>query len=241
MTGLDQGTLGRKPKRPKKISPHAEKCLLAIGSHGYGRSVSLGGACALAYYHEYRETHDVDAWWEPAASLSDRKGVVECVAKALRDSGDVRTRSWGDVVSVELSVGGKKGFSFQIAERDARLEAAVDAPWPDGIRIDSFVDLVAAKVVALVERGAPRDFRDLHALCRAQMIDPRAAWELWRRRQDLAGRDSSPDRARLAVETHLARIETHRPLDAVANAEERERARDLRQWFRKEFLDAVVD
>jgi len=66
--------------------------------------------------------------------------------------------------------------------------------------------LVASKVVALVERGAPRDFRDIHALCRAGLTTPQECWELWRRRQQLAASDTDSARARLAVQTHLARM-----------------------------------
>ena len=51
---------------------------------------------------------------------------------------------------------------FQIAERSAELEASVTGVWPGGIGIDSFKDLVASKMVALVERGAPRDFLDVY-------------------------------------------------------------------------------
>lgn len=77
--------------------------------------------------------------------------------------------------------------------------------------MDSFEDLVASKMVALVERGAPRDFRDIHALCTAELIAPAHCWQLWRQRQNLAGSDANPDRAKLAVETHLTRISLHRP------------------------------
>ena len=109
------------------------------------------------------------------------------------------------------------------------------------LQIDSFRDLVAAKMKALVERGAPRDFRDIHALCDAQRIDPRSCWDLWRRRQKLAQGDTSSARARLAVETHLARIETLRPLEAIEDPAQRTRAQSLRAWFRGEFLNALMD
>ena len=96
-------------------------------------------------------------------------------------------------------------FSFQIARRSAQLEPSVPAPWTH-VLLDSFADLVASKMVALVERGAPRDFRDVHTVCQAGLITPHQCWELWRRRQQLAGSDTDCARARLAVETHLARI-----------------------------------
>lgn len=48
-------------------------------------------------------------------------------------------------------------------------------------------------------------------------------------------------RACLAVQTHLARIATHRPLEHISDPDERAAAEHLRKWFAKEFLDASVD
>ena len=46
-------------------------------------------------------------------------------------------------------------FSFQIAARSAQIAQPLSAPWPGGLLLDTPDDLVAAKMVALVERGAP--------------------------------------------------------------------------------------
>ena len=227
--------------KPRNVSPYAEACLRALADAGYGEKVSLGGAFALAYYFEYRETHDIDAWWQPEAAPEDRRGVVACLQRALSPFGEVRTREWGQVVSVELAVGGKLVFSFQIAQRDAQLEPSQTAPWPPDFRVDAFADLVGAKMVALVERGAPRDFRDIHALCVARLTDPTSCWNTWRRRQQLAHRDASRERALLAVQTHLARIEAHRPLDGIRDPGERSRAAEVRAWFRERFIHALMD
>ena len=105
--------------------------------------------------------------------------------------------------------------------------------------LDSFPDLVASKMVALVERGAPRDFRDVHALCQAGLTTPHECWTFWQRRQQLAGSDTDTDRARLAVETHLTRIAQHRPLDRIADSRQRVEAAQVRAWFAQEFLDAL--
>jgi hypothetical protein len=43
------------------------------------------------------------------------------------------------------------------------------------------------------------------------------------------------------VETHLARIVQHRPLDKIADREERARAEQARRWYETELLDALVD
>lgn len=229
------------PRTPGRLSSEARACLQALGEAGLGRAVSLGGALALSYYHDYRDTHDVDAWWDEDASTADREAVVRCMTDTLRGFGEVRMRAWGDVVSVDVAREGRVVFGFQVARRSARLEAPVAAPWPPGVLLDSFDDVLASKMVALVERGAPRDFRDVHAVCEASLTDGGRCWSLWDRRQRAAGADASRSRARLAVQSHLARIELHRPLDAIPDAEDRSRARRVRTWFKGAFLDALLD
>jgi hypothetical protein len=144
------------------------------------------------------------------------------------------------VTGVELQQGGKTVFSFQIAQRSALLEPPARAPWID-VLLDSFSDLLASKMVALVERGAPRDFRDIHALCRADLTTPKECWGLWRRRQRLTGSDTNSDRARLAVQTHLERIAQHRPLEQITDPGKRAEAEEVRAWFGGEFLDALAE
>jgi predicted nucleotidyltransferase component of viral defense system len=86
-------------------------------------------------------------------------------------------------------------FSFQIAARSTRLEEPISAGWVD-VPLDSLADLVASKMVALVERGAPRDFLDIYSVCQAGMLSGDECWALWRRRQTphsffLPGSDAS--------------------------------------------------
>ena len=228
------------PTRPRNTPAHAELCLEALANNALGEKISLGGAFGLLHYYDYRQTHDVDAWWEPAATEDDRRRVIDTVREALGTAGDVRVRTWGDVVSIELLRGSKKVFSFQIARRAVRLRPSVPAPWT-GFLLDSFSDLVANKMVALVERGAPRDFRDIYAVCQTGLTTPAECWRLWRERQTRAGAEADPGRARLAVETHLARIVRYRPLARIADSEERRTAEHARAWYRKELLDALVD
>jgi len=195
----------------------------------------LGGAFGLAHYFEYRTTHDVDAWWIEPVSQEERKEIIRILEDALRAFGEVRTRAWGDVVSVELRQQEKTVFSFQIARRSVGLQEPVPSPWPGGIRVDSLDDLVAGKMAALVERGAPRDFRDIYMLCQRGEFTPARCWELWRERQQRAGEDFDLQRAVIAIETHLARFEQARPLENIADAEQRTAAEHLRTWFRTEF------
>ena len=234
---MDSGDV-MQPRRPANMPDYAEACLQALAAEGLGEKISLGGAFGLLHYLDYRPTHDVDAWWVSSATGEDRRQVISVVEATLRSFGQVRTRAWGDVVSVELIRERKTIFSVQIARRSAQLEPSAPAPWTN-VLLDSFPDLLASKVVALVERGAPRDFRDVYALCQAGLTTPGECWGLWRRRQELAGSDTNSARARLAVETHLARIAQHRPLAQIKDPGQRAEAERVRAWFAGEFLDAL--
>ena len=103
---------------------------------------------------------------------------------------------------------------------------------------DSLDDLIASKMVALVERDAPRDFLDIYAVCEDEIASPRVRWRLWRRRQERTGGSISFSRARLAVTTHLKRIELRRPLLSIANRQQRGEAERTRSWFKEEFINA---
>ena len=96
-------------------------------------------------------------------------------------------------------------------------------------------------MVALVERGAPRDFRDIYVLCRSGLKTAADCWSLWRLRQQRAGSDTDAHRARLAIATHLSRIAQHRPLEAMTDPDQRMEAESLRTWFSTELPDALLD
>ncbi len=229
------------PVRPTQISEYARACLDGLAAGGLGQYLSLGGAFGLAHYYEYRSTHDVGAWWVEPVSSDERQRITHLLEEILRSYGQVRTRMWGDVVSVELSGQGKAVFSFQIAHRSAELQPPLPGPWPGGIRVDSFDDLVASKMTALVERGAPRDLRDIYMLCQSGRCDLVRCWRLWEERQRLANETADRKRAALAIRTHLARLEQARPLDQIADDEERSAAEKLRTWFVMGFLRDLSD
>ncbi len=225
------------PRQPEHMSAYGRLCLEALAAAGLAGRLSVGGALGLLHYLDYRSTHDVDAWWLGRVTGQEQEEVLDTIETALRPFGPVRRRAWGDVVSIELAPGGKAVFSFKIAQRSVQLQPPV--PTPDtGVLVDSLADLVASKMVALVESGAPRDFRDVYALCRAGLAPPTRCWTLWEDRQRLAGGDVDLARARLAIESHLARIAVHRPLAQIAVASERQAAERLRSWFVEEFLHA---
>jgi predicted nucleotidyltransferase component of viral defense system len=142
------------------------------------------------------------------------------------------------VVSVELIQNDKTIFSFQIASHTVRLEEPNSAGWID-VPLDSLADLTASKMVALVERGAPRDFLDIYMLCQSGLLSIAECWALWHRREMLAGNDANRGRARLAIETHLERIVQHRPLGKIVDLEQREQAQQMRGWYSRVFLQVV--
>ncbi|MBI3151517.1 MAG: nucleotidyl transferase AbiEii/AbiGii toxin family protein [Chloroflexi bacterium] len=225
------------PQQPSHISPYAKACLDALVKAGLANYISIGGGLGLFHYLDYRPTHDVDAWWAKSLTDEQKDTVTQTLVTALSSFGDVRVREWGEVASVELSQQGKTVFSFQIAFRSVRLEEPVKTGWVD-IPVDSLADLAASKMTALVERGAPRDFLDIYSLCRAELLTVDECWALWRKRQTLAGSDADMSRARLAIETHLERIAMHRPLDQIADSQQRKQARELRDWFLNVYLQA---
>ncbi len=227
-------TLGQ----PAHLSEYMRVCLNALADQGLGEAISVGGGLGLLHYFDYRTTHDMDAWWTDSATQSVRREVIRVLEATLASYGQIKTRAWGDVVSVELAVEAQVVFSFQIAARDAQLEPLIKLPWVD-VWLDSLSDLVAGKMVALIERGAPRDFRDIHAVCQAGLMTPEQCWALWQRRQQLAGSDTDQARARLAIETHLMRIEQHRPLLHIEDTFARMQAEQVRTWFREVFLNVI--
>ena len=233
-----EGDQTMEPKRRTNIPPYSDICLRALHEQNLGSKISLGGAFGLMHYFEYRSTYDVDAWWDPSATGEDQRQVTSLLENTLRTFGEVHTRSWGDVVSIELKSDSKKVFTFQIARRSAQLEPSVPSPWYD-IPLDSLNDLVANKMVALVERGAPRDFLDIYHLCQEGLYTSEQCWQLWQKRQQLAASDKSATRANMALQTHLARIEQHRPLFQISDPIARQSAQKVRAWFKKEFSDAL--
>jgi hypothetical protein len=240
MNGTARKAPASRQEPPTHLPAYASICLQALAAEGLGDRLSIGGALGLLHYLDYRPTHDLDAWWEPSATTEEREQVLRTVQAALEPFGQVHKRVWGDVTTIELTQDVRTVFSFQIAARSAQLQSSERLAWV-AVLVDSFPDLVSSKMVALVERGAPRDFRDIYALCQAGLTAPAQCWLWWRRRQQMAGSDVDARRARLAIETHLSRIAQHRPLEQISDANERMAAERVRTWFAMEFLNALED
>lgn len=223
------------PTRPSSLNAYMLACLEAVRDCGSGHAVSIGGAIGLSHYHEYRSTNDVDAWWTDDVPEAQQNRILSSIEAALSGYGTVEARRFGEVVSIELVVAGKVEFSFQIARRSALLRLPQDSPWPP-VLLDSLEDLIASKVTALIERGAPRDFVDIHQCCLQGLCAVADCWNLWQERESRRGVTDPDSRvAREAVLLHLSRIERQRPLDSIAIPDNREQARVLREWFKNEF------
>jgi nucleotidyltransferase AbiEii toxin of type IV toxin-antitoxin system len=139
---------------------------------------------------------------------------------------------------LKASTGLPFGISLRLMPKPTCPEPPTTLPWTE-VALESLPDLVTSKMFALVEHGAPRDFRDVYALCHAGLMSPRDCWQLWKERH--AGNDTDPHRAWLAVETHLARIAVHRPLSGIADLDRRAEAERVRSWFKEEFLHVLLD
>lgn len=224
----------------ENISEYAKLTLEQLAAHRLGDKLSLGGAFGLLHYLDYRPTHDVDAWWLTETTPAEQEAVLTVIENTLAQFGQVKRRAWGEVVSIELLQAEQVVFSFQIAHRSAQLQPSTPAGWTN-VLLDSLPDLVASKMVALVERGAPRDFRDIYQVCQQKLATPAQCWQWWEQRQILAGSDADHYRARLALETHLSRIMQHRPLDSIDDPGRRAAAQQVRAWFQTEFLDVLSD
>ena len=91
---------------------YAEICLRALAAQGLGTTISIGGALGLLHYLDYHSTRDVDAWWTSAATYEERQRIVRVIEESLQPFGQVRKRTWGDVVGIELFQEGKAVFRF---------------------------------------------------------------------------------------------------------------------------------
>lgn len=133
--------------------------------------------------------------------------------------------------AAEIVLGGKKEFSFQISARSVGLEEPVASAWPP-VLIETIVDNIASKMNALVDRGAPRDFTDVKHVVDEGLVAVSGAWGLWARKNP----DEPLESAKQKVLLHLAGFEGRRPLEAIRDVAERERAQIVRAWFKQEFL-----
>jgi hypothetical protein len=225
------------PRPPKHLDPLAAEILAGLRRHPEARFVVLGGYFALRCYLDYRPTHDLDGWWSPGLSVSQRRGAQSVIRQVAEEVAaahglSILERSWGDTEAFDFqrmeSRRRRTVFSVQIAERTVELEPPIASPWPP-LPIESLRDNLASKMNALVARGAPRDFRDIYEVVQAGLATIPECWDLWRAKNP----GTNVDLAKAQMVKHLESIVERRPLDQVPG-HERPAAEALRQWVRAE-------
>ena len=222
------------PTVPKHLNPYARELLEAFAGHAAASEIVIGGGVALSHYLEYRGTVDLDAWWRDGISADTRRLAHRAMeALAQRHGFRFQLRAWGETESYELLDGTQKVFSFQIGTRTRYLDAPRRAHWTP-VHIETLRDNVASKMTALVERGAPRDLRDIHALCAQGLLTIEGCWQLWTGKHP----DCDPREGREKVLFHVRRLELQRPLDNISPSEERAAASTLRHWYKERFCVA---
>ncbi len=223
----------RIPARPTEIDPLAEAILEGLRGSAEAADIVLGGYFALRHYLDYRPTHDIDAWWRTTRRSSTMDLIRQVIRKVAEERDmELREREWGDVASFELIESGRKVFSFQIATRAVELDAPTTSAW-DPIMIESLPDNVGAKMNAVVERGAARDFLDVRELIMRGLVTVEECWRWW------SGKNPGAEimLAKANALRHLEALEQRRPLDEITDSEERARAQAARRWVRDTLLE----
>lgn len=221
----------RSPVPPAKLCPYARDVLEHLAGHPAASAIVLGGGVALAHYLEYRDTFDLDAWWANGPTKAANALLDDAMRAVARKHGlSLAQRTWGDTMSLELLDGQRKVFSLQIASRDRYLDTPIDAAWLP-LRIETLRDNVASKMTALVERGAPRDLRDVYELCRSGLVSVDECWGLYREKHP---EKTVADGAAKVLHS-VERLDMQRPLDTIQSETDRRSADAVRKWFREVF------
>lgn len=215
------------PRAPDSLHPLSRELPETLAGHDEAAEIVIGGGVALSHYLDYRTTVDLDAWWwtDPRADvLALLEGAMQAIAS--RHGLTYRRRSWGETESLELMQGSLKHYAFQIARRGVSLDDALPSQWHP-VRIETLRDNVASKMLALVQRGAPRDFLDIFQVCTRDVMSIADCWAAF------AGKNTgmTVDEAKRKIVARLAMIETTRPLETIQSSEAREQAARVRGWF----------
>jgi hypothetical protein len=219
------------PTHPR-LDPVAARILSLLAGRPEASEIVIGGYLALQHYLDYRQTHDIDAWWHTRANADTERAIRDVMHQAASESGmALAERRFGDTLSFELSKDGRRHFSFQIAARSHVLDEPQPSSWPP-VRLETLSDTVGSKMNALVNRGAPRDFLDVHAIVGAGLMDVERCWSLWQAKNP----SGTLDAAKQNVLLHLAGLEARRPLHAIEDPAAREQATRVRQWVRDVFV-----
>ncbi len=218
------------PNPPTRLHALAREVLEALRDKPAACAIILGGGVALQHYCDYRETHDIDAWWvtRPVSETEVLlKDVMEQVGR--RHGMALRVRNWGETQSYELQKAGQTVFSFQIAIRSVAIDPASPSNWPP-VQIETLQDNLGAKMNALVARGAPRDVLDSYTVVERGIATIEELWAAWERKNP----DGDLAAAKTNVLRRLTELEARRPLSTIADSGIREQAARVREWIQKE-------
>ncbi len=218
------------PKPPHRLTPLAKEVLDELRAQPAAAAIILGGGVALQHYCEFRDTQDLDAWWESLPAGATETLLAEVMERVGERHGLLlRIRNWGETQSYELQKSEQTVFSFQIAVRSVSLEPPLASAWPP-VQIETFLDNIGSKMNALVGRGAPRDFLDVFAVVSRGLADSHELWGAWARKNP----SGLVAEAKLNVLRRLEELEARRPLDSIDDAQSQQDASSLRSWARTE-------
>jgi hypothetical protein len=220
------------PQRPSRLHPLASELLSRLKDHPEASEIVIGGGVALSHYLEHRATFDLDAWWKSEPKPETIGFVRAAMNEIARSHGATfEEKRRGDVFSLNIrEASGKRVFSFQIAQRDQYLEQPITSLWYP-VLLETFADNVAAKMIALVDRGAPRDFLDIYEIVNRDLISLDQCLDLYQQKR----RDADIESSKQQVLDNLELIEVRRPLDSIADPEERSYAASVRTWYYAHF------
>ena len=224
--------MAKQPSPPRRLDPIVREMLEALHHQPAAATIVLGGGVAFKHYLDYRDTHDLDAWWSPDATLPERDAALITFRVLLRLIADrhglaVNERRFSEVVSLELHDPAKRQAicSLQLAYRDRFLGPPTPTIWPP-LRIEAMTDTLASKMTALISRGAPRDMLDVYTACQQGLTTAGELWALWQdKNSGLRPRD-----ARHQLLAHVTALEARRPLASLPPPE-REAAGATRAWL----------
>lgn len=221
------------PRRPGNLDPLGVEILEELRKDPNADRIILGGNTALQHYLEFRPSHDIDAWWSDVPT-NDAKHAIHVAINtvAVRHGYRFRERAWGDTLSYEIQAPAREEtiFSFQIAIRDVHLDPPVESSWPP-IKIETFRDNLGAKMNALVDRGAPRDFVDIYEVVKANLATTQDCWLLWQQKNP----KGNVQEARRKALHNLMQLEARMPT-ATIPPPQRAVATERREFFRSTFL-----
>jgi len=223
------------PTPPADLDPLVRAMLESLRGNRHAATLVIGGGIALKHHIDYRSTHDLDAWWSAQSTAAEREETLAVCRTIVQTVAHVNNleyaeRQFGDVTSLELHdpTSHQAVSSLQVAQRDRYLSAPVPSTWAP-VQLEALADTLASKMTALINRGAPRDMRDIYVVCQAGLTTVEELWQLWQRTHPGVRQAD----AALQIHRHLAALEARRPLASLPR-DAKAAAASTRQWLREQ-------